>query len=147
VAETRRHVGSIAQNSEFERLSHSVYEGRERLGCYERIAAKRYAARNATGRLLGKIRGLKAADSAVIRCVDGGARELAGSRMGYAPERGDVRSQAYLGCTGNIRKQRRHLLAITECALQRHQPVARCDPKKVRDANQSVSWGESVTSP
>jgi hypothetical protein len=38
----------------FEPLYHSVYDGRERLGHYIRIAPRRYAAYDAHNRLLGK---------------------------------------------------------------------------------------------
>jgi hypothetical protein len=58
----------------FDPVEHSVYEGRKRLGRYSRISQQRYAAYDASGRLLGKFRGRRAAYSAVTRHADGGAQ-------------------------------------------------------------------------
>jgi hypothetical protein len=51
----------------FEPLYHSVYDGRERLGHYIRIAPRRYAAYDAHNRLLGKFGSKAAAFAAVGR--------------------------------------------------------------------------------
>jgi hypothetical protein len=54
-------VTAKKQNAEFEPLYHSVYEGRERLGHYVRISAKRYAAYDASDRFIGKFASKRAA--------------------------------------------------------------------------------------
>ena len=46
---------------EFESLYHSVYDGRQRLGHYVRISAKRYAAYDASDRFIGKFASKRAA--------------------------------------------------------------------------------------
>jgi hypothetical protein len=52
---------------EFEPLYHSVYDGRQRLGHYVRIAPRRYAAYDARNRLMGKFASKEAAFAAVGR--------------------------------------------------------------------------------
>jgi hypothetical protein len=58
----------------FERLEHSVYVGRLRLGRYERIAKGKYAAYDTCGRLLGRFRRLANAQKAFDCLTDGGER-------------------------------------------------------------------------
>jgi hypothetical protein len=53
----------------FEPLEHSVYVGRQRLGCYERVATARYKAYDARGRLIGNFR--KRTDA--LTAIDGSA--------------------------------------------------------------------------
>jgi hypothetical protein len=67
-------VTSAKQNLEFEPLEHSVYHGRQRLGRYVRIAARRYAAYDARNRLLGKFKKRKDAWAAIGRASAGAAQ-------------------------------------------------------------------------
>jgi hypothetical protein len=62
------------QNHQFEPLEHSVYDGRQRLGHYARIAPTRYAAYDADGRLLGEFKKRKDAYAAVAHNSDAGAQ-------------------------------------------------------------------------
>jgi len=65
----RRSSDEIPQHEEleFEPLSHSVYDGRQRLGHYVRIAHRQYAAYDARNRPLGKFASTGAAFAAVGR--------------------------------------------------------------------------------
>jgi hypothetical protein len=53
------------KNPDFEPLEHSVYNGRQRLGRYVRIAARRYAAYDSHDRLLGDFKKRKDAYTAI----------------------------------------------------------------------------------
>jgi hypothetical protein len=67
-------VPIIQKTPEFEPLEHSVYHGRQRLGCYVRIAARRYAAYDARNRSLGKFKKRKDAWSAISSAARGAAQ-------------------------------------------------------------------------
>jgi hypothetical protein len=59
--------GPQREHLAFELLYHSVYDGRQRLGYYVRIAPTRYAAYDTRDRLLGKFDSKRAAFAAVSR--------------------------------------------------------------------------------
>jgi hypothetical protein len=66
----RSRKSSRGSQTPFERLTHSVYVGRRRLGRYVRVAKTRYKAYDARDRLIGSFR--KRADA--LAAVDGSAR-------------------------------------------------------------------------
>jgi hypothetical protein len=63
----RRSAIPKCKRADFERLEHSVYLGRERLGRCSRIGQKLYAAFDAKDRLLGRFKRLRNAYAAVSR--------------------------------------------------------------------------------
>jgi hypothetical protein len=60
------------EQHEFEPLDHSVYVGRWRLGRYERVAKRKYAAYDARGQLLGRFTKRTDALAAFDRFIVGG---------------------------------------------------------------------------
>jgi hypothetical protein len=66
--------GKSLRSSEFEPLGHSVYVGRLRIGRYERISKRRYAAFDAFDRLIGRFATLAAARNAFRQQITEGER-------------------------------------------------------------------------
>lgn len=61
-------------NPDFEPIEHSAYDGRRRLGRYERVAVARYAAFDNRDRPLGRFQTRKAAWAAIRRADKGGCQ-------------------------------------------------------------------------
>jgi hypothetical protein len=66
--------GVKPKKQNFKELEHSVYEGRQRLGRYSRIAPRRYAAYDANDRRLGNFASTRKAYKAVSAAADRLAR-------------------------------------------------------------------------